>query len=633
MVRNTIELLSKETIDRIAAGEVIERPSSVVKELVENSIDAKASAISVEIRGGGKELIRVTDNGIGIPRDEIRTAFLRHSTSKLRSASELSGIQSLGFRGEALASIAAVSEVELLTKCAEEEIGSCFEINGGKEERLEDAGTPEGTTFLIRHLFFNTPARRKFLKSDTAEAGAIETLLDHLALSHPDISFALTVNGRSKLSTSGNGRLKDTIYAIYGREVTENLLEFQNANSLFSVRGYLGTYVLNRGNRSCEEFFVNGRSIEDRILSKALEEGYQGFVMQHQFPFAILLFTFPEGAVDVNVHPSKREIRLSRGSEVYEALGRAVHERLAENEDIKKVRLVKEESREERPETAEPFETKRRERLQASFTPSVEHPEESPAEQGENEAENPNIKERTGNQVFERKAPAYEVPRNPSPSEPTVADEIPLSRKEPEQMSFLSEDNVKRFHIVGQIFDTYWIIEFQGKVYIIDQHAAHEKVNYERMMKDIDGGRSSSQMVSPPVLLSLTNEEIRRAEQYRETLESLGFSFESFGGKEYELTGVPSQLDEVDPRSLFMDIIDEISNLRPKETPRMIRERIATRACKASVKGNQHLSTREAYALIEEMLSCEEPYHCPHGRPTMIAVTRQELDRLFKRIV
>jgi len=612
MVRKEIKLLSKDTIDKIAAGEVIERPSSVVKELTENSIDAGASAISVEIQDGGSTFIRVTDDGIGIQRDQISLAFLRHSTSKLREAEDLFHVQSLGFRGEALASIAAVSEVELLTKCKDEEIGSYFAIDGGLEGELKDIGAPDGTTFLIHHLFYNTPARKKFLKSNQTEANYIQTLLEHLALSHPEISFHLKVNGKERLMTSGNGKLKDAIYAVFGREITRNILPFEMENDLFKVSGFIGKYTINRGNRNFEYFFVNGRSIEDKILSKAVEDGYHGFLMQHQFPFVVLFLEFPDGSVDVNVHPTKREIRMDHGKEIYDLLSKGVHERLTQREDIQFVKLHEEKDSKTPKQTAEPFEKKMLHQVKKAVE---EHVQEVV----------PN--------VFHEKETPYHANKIPDQKTEPVQNIVPLQKTDPEQLSFLSEESRPYFEIVGQIFQTYWIIEFQGKVYLIDQHAAHEKVNYERFMEQLRLSTIHSQMLMPPVILTLDPKEIDALEKYREEFEATGFRFESFGGKEYKLTGLPSNLPDVEPKTLFMAILSDMTEFHIHDTSEMIQEKIASMACKASIKGNQKISQREAEELITELLSLEEPYHCPHGRPTMIAVTRSEIDKLFKRIV
>lgn len=636
MVRNTIHVLPKETIDKIAAGEVIERPASVVKELIENSIDAKASAISVEIQSGGSSLIRVTDNGIGIPRGEITTAFLRHATSKLNTAEDLDRIHSLGFRGEALASIAAVSEVELLTKCREEEVGSYFTIDGGIDGELKDIGTPDGTTFIVRHLFYNTPARKKFLKSDQTEANEIQTLIEHLALSHPEISFHFRSNGRDKLQTSGNSKTEDTVFSVFGREISRNLLEFHDENDYYTVRGYLGKYTINRGNRNFENFFINGRMVTDKILSRAVEDGYHGFLMQHQFPFLVLFFTFPDGSVDFNVHPSKREVRMDHGKEIYSRLSETVHERLIRREDIQDVRLEDESKKAEEPAidhemTAEPFEEKRLKEVKEQLTEKAE----SLRKDLPSDFYQPGEFREHGKFDFTGQAPAEPAESTnsscPHPDQSVEKGEPGLGEKG--QMTFFTEESRPYFNLVGQIFSTYWIIEYQGKVYIIDQHAAHEKVNYERMMKELKESSVSSQMILPPAIVTLEANEIEGLEKYREEFETMGFRFEPFGGKEYKLTGLPANLPDVDPKTLFLSMVASMSEFSSHDTPAIIQEKIASMACKASIKGNQTISRMEAEELIREMLEAKEPFHCPHGRPTMIAVRREELDKLFRRIV
>jgi DNA mismatch repair protein MutL len=647
MVRNSIHVLSKDTIDKIAAGEVIERPASVVKELIENSIDAKASAVSVEIRDGGRTLIRVTDNGIGIPRPEISTAFLRHATSKLENAEDLDRIHSLGFRGEALASIAAVSEVELLTKCREEEVGSYFSIEGGEDGELKDIGTPDGTTFLVHHLFYNTPARKKFLKSDQTEANEIQTLIEHLALSHPEISFHFKSNGKEKLQTSGNSVTEDCVFSIFGREISKNLLEFHDENDYYSVHGYLGKYNINRGNRNFENFFINGRMINDKILSRAVEEGYHGFLMQHQFPFLVLFFDFPDGSVDFNVHPAKREIRMDHGKEIYDRLSETVHERLIRREDIQTVSLKEDPAGKAKATasavdpkmTAEPFEENRLREVKKAVEEEVRSIRKDlpadfyqPGEVRENGKHYDRMEEEDKKQSEETHPGSEETHPGIEETHPGIESASIAGNAKNQQLSFFTEENQTYFHLVGQIFSTYWIIEYNEKVYLIDQHAAHEKVNYERMMKELKQHSVTSQMILPPAIISLEANEMDQLEKYRAEVEALGFRFESFGGKEYKLTGLPANLPDVDPKALFLSIADSL-NFDRKDTPEIIEEKIASMACKASIKGNQTISPMEAKALIQEMLMAEEPFHCPHGRPTMIAVKKEDLDKLFKRIV
>lgn len=594
MVRKEIQVLSKNTIDQIAAGEVIERPASVVKELTENAIDAGASAISVEIKKGGISEIRITDNGCGIPVNQIHTAFLRHATSKLREAKELDSIHSLGFRGEALSSIAAVSMVTMITKASEEDFGSQFMIEGGEEGELQEIGAPDGTTFIVRNLFYNTPARKKFLKSQQTESGYVQSMMEHLALSHPEISFRFSTDGRERLQTSGNGKIEDVVYQIFGREIVKNLLPIEQKTEYYSLKGFLGNYTVNRGNRDFENFFVNGRLVEDKILRKAVEEGYRGFLMQHQFPFAVLFFQFPDGTIDVNVHPAKKEIRMDHGPEVLSLLSAAVHERLTRRDDIIEVTLTKEKKEDHvTPKvSALPFEEKHLKQV---------------------------------NRAVEEHAAS-------------VLKDTAISRytekvTKPVQMSFLSEKSRPFYRIIGQVFDTYWMFEYDGKLYILDQHAAHEKVNYERLMASLKNKTMTSQMVSPALIITLSIQEAAALEEHRADIEALGFAFESFGGHEYRITATPGNLYSIDTKHLFMDLAAQAVSWKADEESALIRERVATIACKASIKGNQRISQMELEKLLDELLMLDEPFHCPHGRPTMVSLTRDELDKMFKRIV
>ena len=594
MVRKEIQVLSKNTIDQIAAGEVIERPASVVKELTENAIDAGASAISVEIKKGGISEIRITDNGCGIPVKQIHNAFLRHATSKLREAKELDSIHSLGFRGEALSSIAAVSMVTMITKASEEDFGSQFMIEGGEEGELQEIGAPDGTTFIVRNLFYNTPARKKFLKSQQTESGYVQSMMEHLALSHPEISFRFSTDGRERLQTSGNGKIEDVVYQIFGREIVKNLLPIEQKTEYYSLKGFLGNYTVNRGNRDFENFFVNGRLVEDKILRKAVEEGYRGFLMQHQFPFAVLFFQFPDGTIDVNVHPAKKEIRMDHGPEVLSLLSAAVHERLTRRDDIIAVTLTKE-------------------KKEDHVTPKVSA---LPFEEKHLKQVNRAVEEHAASVLKDTAISRY-------------TEEV----TKPVQMSFLSEKSRPFYRIIGQVFDTYWMFEYDGKLYILDQHAAHEKVNYERLMASLKNKTMTSQMVSPALIITLSIQEAAALEEHRADIEALGFAFESFGGHEYRITATPGNLYSIDTKHLFMDLAAQAVSWKADEESALIRERVATIACKASIKGNQRISQMELEKLLDELLMLDEPFHCPHGRPTMVSLTRDELDKMFKRIV
>lgn len=666
-----IALLSQETIDKIAAGEVIERPSSVVKELVENAIDAGASAITVEIKEGGISFIRITDNGCGIEHDEVPLAFLRHSTSKIKSAEDLMCVHSLGFRGEALSSIAAIARVELITKTFDALTGTRYLIEGSKEVAMEEIGAPDGTTFLVKDLFYNTPARRKFLKSAQTEGTYISDMLEKLALSHPDISFKYINNNQTRLHTSGNGNRKDLIYHIYGRDIAASLLEVNYESELFSVNGFIGKPVINRGNRNYENYFINGRYIKSSILSKAIEEAYKNFLMQHQYPFTVLYFTFPSETLDVNVHPTKMELRFGNNQEIYKQLCDALYGVLSHRELIPDVPVDEKKAesavkRVYKESIPEPFEKRRINEIQnknhvatSSYKPVAPEPVIA------RENTNTFSEGKTGHMadsgvkiipVGETKVMGLnefpksksEVPEVSLPETPNVSQQLPESSTstiEPplehtEQMTlkhmapdFLTKDARKKHRIIGQLFQTYWLIEYEDKLYIIDQHAAHEKVLYERTMARLKEKEYTSQAISPPIVLSLDAKEQEMLERYREDIQRLGYEIENFGGREYMISAVPDNLFSIDMKDLFIEMLDDFSNLTGRETPDLIMEKVASMSCKAAVKGNDALSLPEIDALIEELLTLDHPFNCPHGRPTIIAMSKYEIEKKFKRIV
>ncbi len=620
-----IVLLSQETIDKIAAGEVVERPCSVVKELVENAIDAKATAITVEIKEGGISLIRITDNGCGIPHSDVRTAFLRHSTSKIRRIEDLMSVTSLGFRGEALSSIAAVSRVELITKTKDALTGTRYRLEGSKEIGLEEIGAPDGTTFLVRDLFYNTPARKKFLKTAQTEGTYISDMVEKLALSHPDISFKYINNNQTKLHTSGNGNKKDVIYHIYGREITASLLEVSCECGYFRMEGYLGTPSVTRGNRNYENYFINGRYIKSTLLSKAIEEAYKSFLMQHQYPFTVLYFDFPGGLLDVNVHPSKMELRFEHNQEIYKELYEAVLSRLSHRELIPEV-PVSEEKKPEKPAVhytepiPEPFEKRRLNDLRKAVAKDSPYEPKYPKRQEPKRAPQTAQTKRGTDAAALREHTDYAA----SFEEQTLASYSP---------QFLSEEARKKHRIIGQLFETYWLVQYEDKLFIIDQHAAHEKVLYERTMALLEKKEFTSQVMSPPLVLSLDAKEAQALETYRSQIERLGYSIEPFGGREYAVSAVPGNLFHLDMKELFLEMLDDFSDFSGKETPQLVLEKVASMSCKAAVKGNQKLSLAEIDHLIGELLTLENPYHCPHGRPTIISMTKQELEKKFKRIV
>lgn len=654
MVRNKIAVLEKSTIDKIAAGEVVERPSSVVKELVENAIDAGASAITVEIKDGGKSYIRITDNGCGIPEDELSVAFMRHSTSKLRDASELADIHTLGFRGEALSSISAVSRVEMITKPADTLMGVRYVIEGSKEISLDKIGAPDGTTIMIYQLFFNTPARKKFLKTDTTEASYISELMERLALSHPDISFCFISNKKEKIHTSGNGNLMDTIYQIYGRQIASNLLAVEKETDLLKVSGFIGNSNVARGNRSLENFYINGRYIKSPLLSKSVEEGYVGYLMQHQYPFCVLMITTKEASVDVNVHPTKQEVRFDDEMAIADIFKSLIFDRLHQREDIAEVTLdenVKEYAEEVAEEVAKDQQSSTirqdvpmRKIAESTVVDPRLEPMASEAESKQEEivkevAPEPFEKSRLekmrqkitaqihADTPYERKYQEYYQEKEKE------QDQGQEEKFTYEQTTFLSEKARAKHRIIGQVFDTYWLIEHDNKLYIIDQHAAHEKVLFERMMKQLQDKEMTTQYVSPPIIVSLTRAEQDILDRYEDVFSELGYVISSFGGNEFAIEGVPGNLFSFDVKEFFMELLASCGELKGNDGHDMIVEKVASMSCKAAVKGNNRLSYPEIEKLLDELLSLDNPYHCPHGRPTIIAMTKYELEKKFKRIV
>ena len=637
-----IKLLDQQTIDKIAAGEVVERPSSVVKELVENAIDAKATAITVEIKEGGASFIRITDNGCGIEKDQIPLAFLRHSTSKIKHIEDLFHISSLGFRGEALSSIAAVAQVELITKTYGDLTGIRYVIEGSKEIASEEVGAPEGTTFLVKNLFFNTPVRRKFLKSAQTEGGYIADLMERMALSHPEVSFKFINNGQTKLHTSGNGNKKDLVYHVYGRDITSSLIQIDEKTELFEVTGFIGKPNVSRGNRNYENYFINGRYIKSALLSKAIEEGYKGFMMQHQYPFCVLYIQINSELIDVNVHPTKMELRFTQNETIYNSLYQIVRNALTHREFIPQVPVTEEKKqRDTVPEVKtapEPFEVRRLNDVRKAISLDSPYERKYPDHLRENTNyqntpfQNTSV---SATRIFEKLAKDKEVFAKTKQSVMAAPKETQKTVYEQQQLdtAFLTADARKQHKIIGQLFDTYWLVEYEDKLFIIDQHAAHEKVLYEKTMEKLKEKSFTSQTVSPPIILTLNNEETEMLEKYKKELNSFGYEIEPFGGKEYAITAIPAEFSDVDMKSMFIEMLDDFANIGGAQAPVMLMEKVASMSCKAAVKGHDRLSTQEASHLIDTLLTLENPYQCPHGRPTIIAMSKFEIEKKFKRIV
>ncbi|WP_302326548.1 DNA mismatch repair endonuclease MutL [Enterocloster lavalensis] len=770
-----ITVLDQNTINKIAAGEVIERPASVVKELLENAIDAQATAVTIEIKEGGTTLIRVTDNGCGIPKDQISLAFLRHATSKIKSVEDLFTVSSLGFRGEALASIAAVAQVELITKTGDSLTGFRYQIEGGAERGLEEVGAPDGTTFIARNLFYNTPARKKFLKRPVTEGAYVADLVEKIALSHPEISIRFIQNNQNKLYTSGNHNLRDLVYTVYGREVTANLLPIDVQAQDIKVSGFIGKPLIARGNRNYENYFINGRYIKSSIISKAIEEAYKPYMMQHKYPFTLLHFSIEPEFLDVNVHPTKMELRFRDGELMFKTVLNAVGEALSHRELIPLVSLEEKRAREEAQQKErltprpEPFEVRRRQTLEndqtadrksESISPlssnnsgfdahtppqavqntpidyrliphksqsqlretsgswngsaaapgksarpashaadlerelfgGAQEPENQPADcklpadlaqavlsgSGTDFAARPgtdfaarpgtDFADRPGTDFadkpgtgfpatpggvtadgHETKAedhPAASGSTGPQPPQPERAPRAASQGEEtsgtadasPEQLDlfdtkFLDPKSRLRHKLIGQLFDTYWLVEYDGMLVIIDQHAAHEKILYENTMKSLKTRQYDTQMVNPPIILTLSMNEELLLNKYMDYFTNLGFEIENFGGREYAVRGVPANLFSIAKRELLIEMIDGLSDEAAVRNPDIIYEKVASMSCKAAVKGHMSMSAMEANELIDQLLHLDNPYNCPHGRPVIISMTKYELEKKFKRIV
>ena len=665
-----IQLLDQATINQIAAGEVIDRPSSVVKELLENAIDAKATAITVEIKDGGISFIRITDNGCGIERDQVRKAFLRHATSKLHTIDDLLDIGSLGFRGEALSSIAAIAQVELISKPPEAMLGISYQIEDGEEKSLTQIGAPDGTTILVRNLFYHVPARKKFLKTAATEGNYINQLMENMAMLRPDISMRFINGGQNKLYTSGNGRLKDLIYTIYGREISSNVLEINYECPLFAVTGYIGKPIISRGNRTFENYYINGRFVKSRLIAAAIEQAYKPFMMQHRYPFTVLHIKIKPELIDVNVHPAKMEVRFQQENEIYELLAGAIENTLRGKEFIPDVSDdgKAEKKVQEKQKLPEPFEQRRLQAMkeiippppaehktQNEQKPSAEHKTQSEQKLPRNE-EQPNVPSKLSEPVCEYKAEKKQTIKDSDSKWESASgihkrigqdvsqtvNQMPTQPEQklekPEQQTLFTEQLLSekaRIHhrLIGQLFDTYWLIQYGNQLYIMDQHAAHEKVNYERLMEAYRKKERITQFVSPPMVISLTRAEEAILEEFKSEFERIGFTIEPYGGREYAISEIPANLYGINEKELFLEMLSDLEDRGSMQPSELIASKLASMSCKAAIKGGQKISFKEADALVSQLLTLENPYACPHGRPTIITMTKYELEKKFKRIV
>ena len=614
-----IVLLDELTINQIAAGEVIERPANVVKEMVENSIDAGATSISVDIKNGGITYIRITDNGKGIAQDDVKVAFERHATSKIRSSADLSTVTTMGFRGEALASVASVAEVELVTCTKESDIGNRILVKAGDILEFEPWGGPKGTTITVKNLFFNTPVRYKFLKKDFTEAGYIEDVITKLALIHPEISFKLVSGGKQIISTNGKGNIIQTVFSIFGKEISDNVLNVEYSYEDIKVTGLVGKPQIARSNRSNQIMYINGRSIKDKTISAAIDEAYRTIIPSGRFAFTILNLEMPTELVDVNVHPAKLEIRFQKEQDVFKAVFHAVKQALLENDLSRNAGK------------ANPYE------IEKIVEQNIEKKEVLANNITQSSVSN-------GTVTFSEKKYDYVPTYNYSSSKENVVSETTKEEFEknnedvvelkeekqiiPDNVSIFDKENKeeakKEFKYVGTVFDTYNIIEYLGEMYIVDQHAAHERVLFEQVKDSYYNDKRLSQMLLIPEVVTLTNKEADVIKQDMGMFEKAGYVLEEFGDNSFKITGVPYICMDIGTKELFLDILDEMQGNRTGKDE--IEEKfLSTIACKAAVKANMNLKDEEVKSLMAQVLELDNPFTCPHGRPTAIKMSKYDL--------
>lgn len=658
-----IQVLDKQVAELIAAGEVVERPSSVIKELVENAVDAGASVITVEIRRGGTTFMRVTDNGCGISQEDVPTAFLRHATSKIAKQDDLDSIMTLGFRGEALASISAVAHVELLTKTREAQTGVRYTCGGEEEPTLEEAGCPDGTTILIRDLFYNTPARMKFLKKDSTEGNSIAGILDKMALSHPEISFRFIRDGKEQLHTPGDNKLSSAIYAVYGREFSSTLIPVEYELEHVKVKGFISTPAGSRPNRSLQNFFINGRYIRCRTAMAALEEAYKGSLMVGKFPACVLHLELAFGAVDVNVHPAKMEVRFVNERPIFDAVYHGVRSALAAGDKPKVMEWRRPQpspyapvlERQEQTRLAEgkgPEMALRREKpevragvLRDSGAPDRSGPklpeawakilEEEPQPEPAPAVPSPEKGENQG--VLGPKSPVIDpkkpenVPEKPvfDPKEPEIAQNLPESPpKVPQEPQ---PDPVPPSRVVGEAFGTYLILERgNDELVFIDKHAAHERLLYERLKAQGSGGEA--QALLEPVAVTLDKEEYTQLLAHGEELSAAGFEIDDFGAGTVLVRSVPLLLDGADAAGAVMEIAGHLAAHRKDLTTEHLDWVYHNVACRAAMKAGDPISREEMISLVEELERNPQVRYCPHGRPVYILLRRRDIERQFGRV-
>ncbi len=605
-----IRRLSKETADKIAAGEVVERPLSIVKELIENSIDASASLISCEIRSGGKDYIRVSDDGEGIPKDELELAFMRYATSKIRVTEDLNAVNTLGFRGEALASIAAVSRVELLSKPAAQEVGASLQIEGGEVQELQDAACEDGTTLIVRDLFFNTPARRKFLKADNAEAALISDYLSKMALAYPRIRFRFISNGTILYSTPGNGELMKTIMTLYSPQLAQELINVNEAAAEMSLEGYISRPSHSRANRRRQIFFVNGRWVKSKLMEEALEEAYFDKLFEGRKPVGFLFLRLDPTRIDVNIHPHKTEVRFYDEAAIRKFVSAGVRRSLLDSQAF--------------PDASVYFKSAKDGDLKSdifTFEPAVNIDEKKSSSREKKSIDIKYFSLTEGRREAEELFAGLRAE-----SEKNAAfREKSLEYQGSEQIEF----KFSNLEYLGQVFSAYLVVRDEDKIYFIDQHAAHERVLYENMLNSLDSDIRFRQTLLAPVLMRLDAAQMPEAPDKMNFLNELGFTVEEFGMSELIIKELPAFMELDEAEDFVKNILD--ASFPESRQISLKRNELISNACKAAVKANTNISKTEALQLLQSLDSCENPYSCPHGRPTIVQLSLSDMEKLFKR--
>lgn len=635
----SIRILDENTISKIAAGEVIENPASVVKELVENAIDANAHNIKVEIIEAGMKLIKVTDDGDGFEKDDIKMAFFQHATSKLRNINDLECINSFGFRGEALSSISVVSNITLTSKREDDNnsYGYQCELNYGdlNNVNIEEVAANNGTVIEIKNLFSNVPVRKKFLKSIPKENAYVEDIIIKFAIARPDIALTLIIDDKMKFNSNGDGSLKNVLFSLYGREIIENLVEICDDIDGVKINGYIAKPIIARNTRNDEIYFVNNRYIKNKTINKAIENAYEEYLMQHKYPLVILKIDVNGNKVDVNVHPKKMEVRFSSDEYIYYAVYTAIHSAL------NNINLIHEEKINNSDETN--YYQDEKDDFSKENNKSIK--ETNIIDYTNNEILNQNDY-KNGNTFVKKCIDIEELPSLENSNDNSLSSGLKLSnfynllerdnkrlKEKYEEKPFITTTLSQNHKYIGQIFGTYILVEYENKLYIIDQHAAHEKINYEKILKAYENGENLSQKIFPSIILKLTPIQYEAVTKNLDSFKKIGFEIEIFGDNDIKIDSVPYNILNIGNEKLLMDMIDSLADNKNKEHYDSIVEKIASIACKKSIKANDLLSKDEVKNLLNELFKLDNPYNCPHGRPTIISLSKQEFEKKFGRIV